>query len=161
MKVGDIVKNENGLGYVIGATYGNQVYFLERTDGGATWSSSTNGFDVIDTTGDMTIEVKDHTVIVTRGEEIGIATCAPEDDFNLLYGIALAASRLAKPWPSDGDTYYYVDGLSKPYNVKFENSRFDKTLVLNGNVFRTREEAEAVAEEIKAVFAKHKQMAIK
>ncbi len=51
--------------------------------------------------------------------------------------------------PKEGDTYYYVDGCTLVEDRTFEGRVFDERHYEVGNCFRTREEAEAMAEKIK------------
>ena len=164
MKFGDVVKYK-GRFAIVSNGWNNDICdisFLSRTEGECKRSAvERNDCKVIDTDGDMTIEVKNNTVTVRRGEEVGIAKCSPEDSFNLFYSIASAISRLEKPWPSVGDGFYsicVVDSKVSAYRKDWLGDTSDKNCKAFGNCYRTREEAEAAAEEIKAVFAKHKKL---
>lgn len=59
-----------------------------------------------------------------------------------------------KPWPQWDDRYFFVSERGKVDSTCFEEREFDYNLKEIGNFFRTREEAEAAAEKIKALFKK-------
>ena len=62
-----------------------------------------------------------------------------------------------KRWRADSDCgYYYINsineiGLDNEYGYDVDDYRYEI-----GNYFRTREQAESVAKEVKAIFEKHK-----
>lgn len=58
-----------------------------------------------------------------------------------------------KPWPCDGDRYFYIASYGNVVCEEFrDGSFFDTNCKAYGNFFRTREEAEAAANKIKALF---------
>ena len=167
MKTGDVVKSKaspDNVGIVSFVDENDEAYVDWLNTGSTSGRFKRGSLESIDTNGDMTIEVRGKTIAVKRGEEVGMARCAPKDDYNLLYGIALAISRLAKPWPNVGDGFYsmcIVDSRVSVYRKDWLGDTSDKNCKDFGNCYKNREEAEAVAEEIRAVFAKYKQMAVK
>ena len=58
-----------------------------------------------------------------------------------------------KPWPQNGDGYFYVDSCGVAKYATFENGvEFDARHKACGNFFRTKEDAMAAAEKVKALF---------
>ena len=53
-----------------------------------------------------------------------------------------------------GDTYYLIDKNLNILRYKFDNDSVDKELINVDNCFRTREEAEAMAEKVRELFKK-------
>lgn len=91
---------------------------------------------------------------------IGIAKCKKGDDFSLLYGICLAASRIKKPFPQEGDTVYYIIDDVNGYAI--QNDSYNGTATLRdmlklGRLFKTYEAAEEALKKIIAVFAANKE----
>lgn len=56
-----------------------------------------------------------------------------------------------KPWPQDGDRYYFLDSGGFSYECTYVRDYVDENRRKFGNFFRTREEAEAALEKIKRV----------
>lgn len=53
--------------------------------------------------------------------------------------------------PNDGERYYFVNGAVRADRSNFYSSfSYDETAILNGNCYRTKEEAEKRAEQIRA-----------
>ena len=68
----------------------------------------------------------------------------------------VVASYKPKRWRADyNEEYYYIEDVEvKTFVEKYDE--FDYKLYDIGNYFRTQEQAEKVANEIKAIFEKHK-----
>ena len=56
-----------------------------------------------------------------------------------------------KPWPQDGDRYLWVGSTGFVHESYFDDTPLDHDRRGFGNMFRTREEAEAALEKIKRV----------
>lgn len=55
-----------------------------------------------------------------------------------------------KPWPQDGDWYFYVASDGEVGNCKYDPEKYThRRMEEIGNLFRTREEAEAALERVK------------
>jgi len=52
-------------------------------------------------------------------------------------------------FPKIGDQYYLIETDMESQDYRFHDDSFDKKMVKIGNIFRTKEEAEAMAEKIK------------
>lgn len=88
----------------------------------------------------------------------GQAKCSSKDKFSFLYGLCLAASRIKKPWPQEGDEVWFITkSLDAVLSFAWHDVGFERTELLKGELFKTREAAEAALEKIKAVFAENKE----
>ncbi len=66
-----------------------------------------------------------------------------------------AESRKPKRWRAKkGDEYWYIDGIIHPCQGKEDMIRTDYTRYKIGNYFRTREEAQQAAEEVRKTLIK-------
>lgn len=54
-----------------------------------------------------------------------------------------------KPWPQDGDKYFYISAAGAICDANYDDVSVDNCLREFGNFFRTREEAEAARERVK------------
>ena len=110
---------------------------------------------------EIKIIINEPVIIATRGDKKGIARCCPEDTFDVGFGVNLAVERLKaqeKFVPKEYEIYWYV----KPNNneayiheAKFASWYYSDILnVALGNCFRTKQEAEANKDKIKARFDK-------
>lgn len=56
-----------------------------------------------------------------------------------------------KPWPKKGDRYFYIAPHGRIERVEFSDEPFDTGCEACGNIFRTKEEAEAARDKIRAL----------
>lgn len=54
-------------------------------------------------------------------------------------------------WPQKGDTYYWFDSDGNVFDCQYNETRMDVIRQVFGNLFRTKEEAEEMAEQVKKV----------
>lgn len=91
----------------------------------------------------------------------GQAKRSRKDNFNFLYSLCLAASRIKKPWPQKGDTVYFINRAYERVEHfcwhDGDDVYYDGEMLKAGKIFKTREAAEAALEKIKAVFAANKE----
>ena len=57
-----------------------------------------------------------------------------------------------KPWPQNGDGYFYIASYGRIECAGFSDGPFDTGCKAYGNIFRTRNDAMAAAEKVKALF---------
>ena len=57
-----------------------------------------------------------------------------------------------KPWPQNGDGYFYIASRGRIEYTEFTDEPFDTDCKAYGNFFRTEEEAMSAAEKVKALF---------
>lgn len=91
-----------------------------------------------------------------EGKYKGIARCSPEDKFDTVEGVRLAVERLeeSKAWPRVGDDCYEVIfggriGKFKPFSGTV--SSLDIPNKISRLVFRTKEDAQKMADKLNAV----------
>lgn len=103
------------------------------------------------------IAVEGNRVWAKMDDEVGIARCHPDDEFNIFVGAKLALARLEeqfKPysWLKKGVKYYFprVD-IDKLYDYyQYDNDDIDKRFISRGLVFKTAEEAVVAAKKMLA-----------
>ena len=70
----------------------------------------------------------------------------------------LKQSQAEKPWPKEGDVFFYVTGSGEPSRFVWGISGMkDQELLEIGNIFRTREDAESEAHARRTVAALRRQ----
>lgn len=52
-------------------------------------------------------------------------------------------------WPQKGDIYYWLDSDGNVFDCQYNETRMDVIRQVFGNLFRTKEEAEEMAEQVK------------
>lgn len=165
-KKGDIVIGYEGclqpvIGVVCGVQNKSVIHLTKFTDGNVATVPRgelrkidlSNILTVVNFLGDKTIEVSRLGTVAT-----GKAKCSPKDNFNFLYGLCLAASRIKKPWPQVGETVYYIAGGGEAVDsYEWSDDCLQKSRLANGRVFKTRKAAKAALAKIKKVFEFNKE----
>ena len=118
-------------------------YHIEEDGESYFWTA-----EMLEPVEDITIIIRDNKVIAKKGNKVGIAKCAPEDEFNIFTGAKLALDRLEEKcypysWLKYGDGYYVPSLIDEDFPVSY-TYRADPTdikLKERGLVFKTKEEA--------------------
>lgn len=175
-KVGDKVRIRNDL--VLGKRYGylccllghkkdcDKIFTIKaigrqayRLNGSDFWWSE-EMLEEADGMGNVKIKiaVDGNKVTAKMGKETGIAKCSPDDEFDIFVGAKLALERLeeqSKPYAwLKGGCRYWIPNLASETLCQHETymgTTYNKMMLKRGIVFRTREEAIAVAEKMLAV----------
>ena len=83
-------------------------------------------------------------------KKAGSAKLAPPSKCS--HGPTLGCSGCPKPWPQEGDEYWYIDSYGKPKNEKFSYlSDLDINKKRFGNCFKTKEEAQMYSLRIESL----------
>ncbi len=107
---------------------------------------------------EIRIIIDGRTITAIEGEHKGVARCSPEDCFDLEYGVRLAVVRLeeSKKWPQVRDDCFKVTfcgSLGKFMAFKESVESIDLPAV-GKLIFRTKEEAQAMADRLNKVLEK-------
>jgi len=104
------------------------------------------------------ITVDGNRTIAKMGGKLGVAKCAPEDEFNIFIGAKIALDRLEKAWNHYSwiKLYeaYYAPAPAKAALFdcfRYADDAVDKRFISRGLVFRTKEEAIEAANKMLAV----------
>ena len=123
-------------------TYKNK-YKLKEDFGHYYWTD-----EMLEDAEGINIIVDGDKVIAEKGNNVGIAKCSPEDEFDIFTGARIALDRLeeeCKPysWLKEGMRYYYPHvSTNRLYDCfQYDNDEIDKILISRGLVFKTKEEA--------------------
>lgn len=124
-------------------------YFIEDKDN---WNWTD---EMLEDAEGINILVKDNKVIAKKGDKVGTAKCSPEDEFDIFVGAKLALERLeeqCKPyaWLKKWMVYYIPDiGREGLFSRReYTEYDYDKRMMERGLVFKTEEEAVAVAQKM-------------
>lgn len=131
----------------------NNGYRLDVSD--FWWSE-----EMLEEVDEMRINIETDGTIVTAqlGYKIGVAKCAPEDEFDIFTGAKLALERLEKQckpygWLKEATCYFYPDLSSiELYGFNtYNDCPFVKRQIKRGLIFQTKEEAIEAAKKMLAV----------
>ena len=104
---------------------------------------------------EIRILVDGRTITAIEGKYKGVAVCDPEDEFDLVFGVRLAVARLeeSKAWPCVGADCFEAKFCGSLGKFRaFSGSMINIDLPAVGKlVFRTKEEAQAMADKLNAV----------
>lgn len=85
-------------------------------------------------------------------DDVNIA-CTVYDFANVMEAVAeyneTDGKGYEKPWPQDGDKYFYINSTGFISYTNYDNYQIDNDRLEFGNMFRTREEAKAAQERVK------------
>ena len=104
---------------------------------------------------EIRIIIDGRTITAIEGEYKGIARCSPEDEFDLELGVRLAVLRLeeSKAWPRVGDDCFEVTfcGSLGKFEAFSGNVASIDIPAVGKLIFRTKEEAQRMADKLNAV----------
>lgn len=69
-----------------------------------------------------------------------------------------ALERAKNHWPKNGDPYYFIDSSMSVEVTDFGGRHLNRAHRVTGNMFKTRERAEAFAEKFRKFLAEHNQI---
>ena len=104
----------------------------------------------------IAVIVDGNKITVSDGDTTSVAECSSKDVFDEQFGTKLALERYyekTKKFPQVGDTYYWVDADGSVQSDEYDGWDYEKPLVVAGNCFKTKEEAEAKAKKFREVLA--------
>jgi hypothetical protein len=109
-------------------------------------------YDVLDTNGDKLISA--HVESAYEDEIMRINEYVSKEKIELDFDKQVVVK---KRWIAEKlEDYFIINGLSDIERVTQTDDEFDFDYYSSGNYFRTKEQAEKVAKEIREIFEKHK-----